>query len=127
MSALLTSLLQAQTALSAAIRVLQAQAPTPTPKPPRVREPRGDIGLVRWALGESGYDQDYDMWNTLRSDGTRVLKIWMGEGIKSSPTANQLIFFDLLKETFGARLLSHHYSPNPHHIGGHSLKIILKS
>lgn len=136
---LLATLQQAQFALDAAVRALKdaerkpavkvtRKSDLPPPKPYGLNKPRGDIGIVRKCLNGCNYPSDQIIYNNLRKDGTRRIKIWVAGSIKNSSEAKQGILWHTLGQAFGEKFISAQYLPNPPWwIGSHNLTIILKS
>lgn len=122
---LILALQQAQSAIGSAIQALQQpQTPKPTPRP--TPKPRGNLGLVRQCLAGCNYRTDKIMYNTLRKDGTRRLKIWDADYIFNSPESKKAILWDSFAHAFGDRFVKAMFHQNPEYLGGWHLAITVK-
>lgn len=87
---------------------------------------RGDAGLFRKCLHETGFKQRYQtIFNDDSKDHTRRrLKLWFGQHVFDAPQAQQKKLERKLKKAFGGRVLAMYFAPAPY--GSWSLCIKLQ-
>lgn len=82
--------------------------PIRTPTPPMLKKPqcRGDVGLVRKALWECGWEKRAKcfLFSDKHKNWSRV-KVWFANDIFDAPQAQQEALAEALREAFGDRII----------------------